>query len=641
MTADKDGQFKFKTVLPNNYPVPGENWTRVKHIHFKLFINGCQPLTSEIELLPDDYTQQDQLYNSHLAVTLQAVVKPSGLKPEYWVHFDFVLRRVSAGGYALAAKFDKDTGSRVSSKTRSDEKQKSAPQISTHISEVAMDHPMATPIPERASTDKNPFVGTWTYRSFINKPEPVSDFNDIALWQATLTIEDDGRFLVKGRLEGDGDVLDVHGSVSMECDPPAIRLRAVGVPGNAPTKGWIYDYVGTLTYTWPDGDGQRPSIVGTVIRTVPHATNRQAALSYSFIAVNQQVPPSGYRLPDTVVKHFADRMHRLHHSVWHGIRMGWNDLNDQQRTAITGLGWQPTNGRIALFSGGQKTRPCVTNGSGEDFLFFHRQMVVHYLMMMKMAGADPIGWAEIPQPGGGVGDAYAVANAVPPAWPVPDFPNFERRLAQLKTDVFYWSRMRWWEYQFKDPTYLATLTLGELGSLIEFSVHNDMHIRWSATPRDPVTNEIVSLGRDDWDISEKWDDPRYNWLGEFYSSHVNPVFWRLHGWIDDRIEEWFAAHELKHPGEVRRMDKGGIRWFEVGRWVQVEIPWVWPKDLGGIDLGHDDPDPALRAKRIASMEAVVALLSPPPQPAAEGARREFTAATRARRALHATSVVGF
>ena len=24
---------------------------------------------------------------------------------------------------------------------------------------------------------------------------------------------------------------------------------------------------------------------------------------------------------------------------------------------------------------------------------------------------------------------------------------------------------------------------------------------------------------------------------------ANPVFWRLHGWIDDRINDWFAAHE--------------------------------------------------------------------------------------------------
>src|SRR5690348_17642059 len=118
-----------------------------------------------------------------------------------------------------------------------------------------------------------------------------------------------------------------------------------------------------------------------------------------------------------------------------------------------------------------------------------------------------------------------------------------------------------------------------------------MHIRWSAAPRDPETNAWLPLGRPDPDISEKWDNPRYDWLGEFYSSHVNPVFWRLHGWIDDRIDDWYQAHEWKHPGEVCRTAKGGVDWFAIGRWVQVDAPWVWPRSLGGYQSGHGGGDP--------------------------------------------------
>jgi len=43
-------------------------------------------------------------------------------------------------------------------------------------------------------------------------------------------------------------------------------------------------------------------------------------------------------------------------------------------------------------------------------------------------------------------------------------------------------------------------------------------------------------------IGKEWDDPRYNFLGDTYSSHVNPIFWKLHGWIDDRIENWKVAN---------------------------------------------------------------------------------------------------
>lgn len=486
----------------------------------------------------------------------------------------------------------------------------------------------------------NSFVGTWTYRSFHNFPEEVDDFNEIRLWQATLTLEEDSApHLMKGHVESDPYVLAVRGTVTSEGGTPTIRLRAVGLD-NTETAGWIYDYIGFLAPNWPDGDQQRPTIVGTVIRTEPHEPNRLAGHTYSFVAVNQDVPPAKYTLPDNVITHFADRLHRLHHAVWHGIRNFWNGLTQDEKEAISRLDWRVEGGRIALYSSAERTRPIITNGSGEDFLFFHRQMIVQYKQLMAEAGVEPIRWVEIPQPGAG---GLTSPNVVPPVWAIPVAPNFERRLAALKTDEFYWSRIRWWDYLFKDPTYLATLTLGEVGALIEFSVHNDMHIRWSAIPRDPETNAVLSLGRPDHDISQKWDNPQYDWLGEFYSSHVNSVFWRLHGWIDDRIEGWYAAHEGKHPGEVKRVEKGGVQWFEPGRWVQVEHPWIWPRSLGGYDHGHEHHDPNLRARRIESMEKVVAILFPPPEQrrAPTAATGELTAPVGQEQAVVRTSVVGF
>jgi hypothetical protein len=45
-------------------------------------------------------------------------------------------------------------------------------------------------------------------------------------------------------------------------------------------------------------------------------------------------------------------------------------------------------------------------------------------------------------------------------------------------------------------------------------------------------------------VDTKWDDPSYNWLGDTYSSHVNPTFWKLHGWVDRCIDGWMAANNL-------------------------------------------------------------------------------------------------
>lgn len=448
----------------------------------------------------------------------------------------------------------------------------------------------------------NPFVGTWTYRSFHNKPQEVEDFNDIRLWQATLTLQEDSQNLLTGRIESGPYTLMVNGTITSECGTSKVCLRALG-QDNSQTAGWVYDYIGFLAPSWVEGDQQRPAIVGTVIRTLPHQPNRPAGHTYSFIAVNQNIPLAKYQLQDNVIKHFSDRMHRLHHSVWHSIRNNWNNCTPEQQEAIRSLDWEVEGGRIALYSPRERSRPIVTNGAGEDFLFMHRQMVTQYRKLMMEAGEESPRWLEIPQPGTNVSH-----DMVPSAWAIPDAPTFERRLAALKTDEFYWSRLRLWEFQFKDPTYLATLTLGEFGSLIEFSVHNDLHIRWWGVPRDPETNAQLPNGRDLSDIRPKWDNYQYDTLGDFYSNHVNSVFWLLHGWIDDRIEDWYSAHDWKHPGEIKRIEKGGVQWFEPGQWVQVDHPWVWPKSLGGYNHGHDEHDPSLRAKRIESMEKVNVIL---------------------------------
>jgi hypothetical protein len=62
---------------------------------------------------------------------------------------------------------------------------------------------------------------------------------------------------------------------------------------------------------------------------------------------------------------------------------------------------------------------------------------------------------------------------------------------------------------------------------------------------------------------------------------VNPVFWRLHGWVDDRIEEWAKAQEASRPGAIKRREIHGVQWFEIGPpWVLIDEPFV------GVSLGH-------------------------------------------------------
>jgi hypothetical protein len=90
-----------------------------------------------------------------------------------------------------------------------------------------------------------------------------------------------------------------------------------------------------------------------------------------------------------------------------------------------------------------------------------------------------------------------------------------------------------------------------------------MHMRWAtALPRDPESGEPAV--RVEYDIDPKWDAAEYDYLGDFHSSHVNPILWKLHGWIDDCIGVWQAAQDAAHPGQVKQQAVRGIPWYVPG-----------------------------------------------------------------------------
>ena len=129
------------------------------------------------------------------------------------------------------------------------------------------------------------FAGRWTYRSFLSNPDINVDFDKLEFARAALAIEMAPLGILRGRLSFDDDFLALKGSVSYG-NPFTARFQGKGATPN--TKGWVYDYLGFLVPEWPDGVDQRPCIVGTVIRTVPHSDGKaKAGVVASFIAVKR------------------------------------------------------------------------------------------------------------------------------------------------------------------------------------------------------------------------------------------------------------------------------------------------------------------------------------------------------------------
>ena len=236
------------------------------------------------------------------------------------------------------------------------------------------------------------------------------------------------------------------------------------------------------------------------------------------------MPPAP--LPSEIAKMEAARVMRMHHMLWHTARNGWLRFSAQTQQAFEDAGWAPP--RPAVDAQGN---PILDNHSGEDFLFMHRQMIAAVNDRLAVI-EDPDypkvqGWARFPRPG----DAD---YPVPPAYAMGD-PDADASLVRLKSDDFFTTRFAPKEGELTDHDFLTSTGLGELGASIEFTVHNWAHQRWSQEPaeqRPPGLSPPPSF-----------DDVSYDWLADFYSSHVNATFWKLHGWVDAQVDAWMRAND--------------------------------------------------------------------------------------------------
>ena len=102
----------------------------------------------------------------------------------------------------------------------------------------------------------NPFVGNWTYRSFLNDQDVNKAFNDLEFGRGTIVIEEAPMQSLRGTIGGPGWSLALKGARSYG-NPMQARFQGTGLVNG---EKWVYDYEGYLVPDWPNGVGQsRPS----------------------------------------------------------------------------------------------------------------------------------------------------------------------------------------------------------------------------------------------------------------------------------------------------------------------------------------------------------------------------------------------
>lgn len=138
----------------------------------------------------------------------------------------------------------------------------------------------------------NPFLGSWTYRSFLNDPDINKQFNDLQFGLGTIVIREAMIELltaIEGTIGGEGWSLALYGNISYG-SPMQVRFQGKGIVGG---EEWIYDYIAWLVPEWPNSNPtlQRSAMVGSVVRTIAHSSSgggvSEAGVVASFYAVRQ------------------------------------------------------------------------------------------------------------------------------------------------------------------------------------------------------------------------------------------------------------------------------------------------------------------------------------------------------------------
>ncbi|MFG1702628.1 hypothetical protein ACFLIM_05490 [Nonomuraea sp. M3C6] len=142
--------------------------------------------------------------------------------------------------------------------------------------------------------DAADLTGAYTYRSFLDLPDPVDDFNRLRFGQLELRLSAEPDGTLSGLLlfpappGAEPQRMDITGKVSAEA-PLQFHFTGKGRPGTA-IADFHYEYDGTVLRGWEAGIGQRMTLAGTVLRAADHGSRAglaRAGQTASFLAVRR------------------------------------------------------------------------------------------------------------------------------------------------------------------------------------------------------------------------------------------------------------------------------------------------------------------------------------------------------------------
>ncbi|MGE7368690.1 hypothetical protein ACQKKX_06400 [Neorhizobium sp. NPDC001467] len=135
------------------------------------------------------------------------------------------------------------------------------------------------------------WLGTWTYRSFVNNPAPVNSAEEalaLIFGEGLLTIvtADTASGFNATLSFGGNAVMDLAGDMATDEGGVTSAHAAGAGRAGSPISDYRYDYLFFEVPAWAAGIGQRQALVGSVVRAADHGAARKGATA-STITVRQ------------------------------------------------------------------------------------------------------------------------------------------------------------------------------------------------------------------------------------------------------------------------------------------------------------------------------------------------------------------
>ncbi len=247
--------------------------------------------------------------------------------------------------------------------------------------------------------------------------------------------------------------------------------------------------------------------------------------------------------------------HRMQHALWHTVRSGLTPDEIRKVTRAYGREWNKAS--VLCPAPGANSDSTRYNSVGEDFLYMHRSMIE--MLQQEFLARDMKclrAW-----------DSMEQART----WPVPNAsPSDSVKSASAMKKFIDWDKV------FQDTEkWLPSISLSQLGWAVEFSIHNNLHMRFATNNPPTGFEEAAEVGgapisfdkpiASDW----KFNDPKYNWLADPFGAAVNPTFWKIHGYVDHLIDKWLEAHEFNEIAANCGRRTKCYEWK--GNWVGTSI----------------------------------------------------------------------